>query len=724
MSGRGRCGRAAAALLAALVLIVLGTPTAPVHAGAAPPAPRPTGVSVELAAQTAWVPPDGSFDLALRVQGAPAGTRLAVRVHPAVTGRIRFDQSIRGENLGTPLRPGPPEIGIDVLPRDARGALLARYPVTTGPPPPFGVRITEPGVYPVTVELVDPDGRRLDGFVTHLIRLPTASASSTPLEIALVAPLHAPVAHQPDGSVRLREGDRERLDALVRALADEPGVPLTIVPTPETLDALADADARQGSTTIPTLRVAIEGRQVLSRPYVDLDWGAWVATGDDPELIEQIKSGNDTVGALLGLRPDARSWVLDPTVTPDALTRLRGFGVEQVVVPDPQLDPLPGRLAEAPLTRSFTVTDGAGDPMPAVATDPDLARRLRQTTDPVLNGHLALADLAVLHGYAPSLSRGAVLALPAAQAIPSTTLDVLLTGLAAARDLTGTGAAAPVRPVTVAGLFDVIEPVTLREAVLDRPYRAEPPGSLGDFPQRAATARFRLAGYRSLLGPEAARALPLERSLLIAGADELDGTGRLAYLDAVTAAVDTAVAGIVVPPQQAVTLTSESGRIPVTLENTLPHPVEVALEFRSAKLEFPEGARQTVVLAPGGPTQVDVAVRTRASGAFRLDLDVRSPDGTLPIARNELTVRSTAISGLGLLLSIAAGVFLALWWARHFRKVRRNRLLVSTAHPAVRHRPAPSTVAETASATLPATTGSRARPGVNEGEHVRSPHRH
>lgn len=721
---RPRWAATVATGLTALALIVAVTPAPSATAGS--PGPPATGVTVDLAAQTAWVPPEGSFELALRVQGAPPGTRLLVRFHPAVTGRIRFDQSIRGENLGTPLRPAPPAIALDALPRDPAGVVRATFPVTTGPPPGFGVQITQPGVYPVSVELADPQGRRLDGFVTHLVRVPAASASGPALAVAILVPLHAKIAHQPDGSLRLPDPERRRLGELVAALAEHPQVPLTIMPTPETLDALAELDTRDGSVTIPTLRAAIPGRQVLSRPYVELDWGAWVATGDDPELIGEVASGNDTVGALLGLRPDARSWVLDPTVSPDALTRLRGFGVEQVVVPDAQLEPLAGRLAEVPLTRSFTVTDGAGDPMPAVATDPDLSRRLRQTTDPVLNGHLLLADLAVLHGYAPSRPGAVVVALPSTAAVPNATLEVLLSGMTEADNLSRLGATSPARPVTVAGLFDTVEPVTTsRDVVLDRRYRSDPVGSLDGFPERVARVRARLDGYRSLLGDDPARALPLERSVLIAGARELDGTERDAYLDSVDTTVDAALAGIVVPRQQPVTLTSESGRIPVTLENTLPYPVEVALEFRSAKLEFPEGARQNLVLAPGGPTQVEVAVRTRASGAFRLDLDVRSPDGTLLVARDELTVRSTAISGLGLLLSVAAGLFLAVWWARHFRRTRRNRLLVTTSHPVMRHRhDDATTVAPGRSATLPPTTGGRGRAGVSEGEHVRSPHRH
>ena len=48
-----------------------------------------------------------------------------------------------------------------------------------------------------------------------------------------------------------------------------------------------------------------------------------------------------------------------------------------------------------------------------------------------------------------------------------------------------------------------------------------------------------------------------------------------------------------------------------------------------------------------------------------------SPDGTLPIATERLTVRSTAVSGVGVVLSIGAGLFLAGWWIHHVRSERR-----------------------------------------------------
>jgi hypothetical protein len=41
------------------------------------------------------------------------------------------------------------------------------------------------------------------------------------------------------------------------------------------------------------------------------------------------------------------------------------------------------------------------------------------------------------------------------------------------------------------------------------------------------------------------------------------------------------------------------------------------------------------------------------------------------IARTTFTVQSTALSGVGVLLSVGAGLFLVAWWTRHAWKARR-----------------------------------------------------
>jgi hypothetical protein len=69
-------------------------------------------------------------------------------------------------------------------------------------------------------------------------------------------------------------------------------------------------------------------------------------------------------------------------------------------------------------------------------------------------------------------------------------------------------------------------------------------------------------------------------------------------------------------------------------------------------------------------------VRVRTSGAFSLDVTVTSPDDALVLDTTTFDVRSTAISGVGLVLSVGAGLFLAVWWAGHWRRARRSRHLM------------------------------------------------
>jgi hypothetical protein len=47
------------------------------------------------------------------------------------------------------------------------------------------------------------------------------------------------------------------------------------------------------------------------------------------------------------------------------------------------------------------------------------------------------------------------------------------------------------------------------------------------------------------------------------------------------------------------------------------------------------------------------------------------------VSRTLVQVRSTFVSGVGVVLSFGAGLFLLLWWARNWRTVRRARRLVA-----------------------------------------------
>jgi hypothetical protein len=61
---------------------------------------------------------------------------------------------------------------------------------------------------------------------------------------------------------------------------------------------------------------------------------------------------------------------------------------------------------------------------------------------------------------------------------------------------------------------------------------------------------------------------------------------------------------------------------------------------------------------------------------FPLEVSVWTPDGSQLIAQSRQTVRSTAVSGVGVVLIVLAIVSLGIWWVRDLRHGRRARQLV------------------------------------------------
>ena len=101
------------------------------------------------------------------------------------------------------------------------------------------------------------------------------------------------------------------------------------------------------------------------------------------------------------------------------------------------------------------------------------------------------------------------------------------------------------------------------------------------------------------------------------------------------------------------------------------------LQVTSDKLLFPEGRSAVVTLPHNSSRNIPVRVHAVASGTFPLDVRVLSPDEQTVVQTVRLEVRSTVVSSVGLALTVAAGLFLLLWWARHFRDTRRARKLVA-----------------------------------------------
>jgi hypothetical protein len=298
-----------------------------------------------------------------------------------------------------------------------------------------------------------------------------------------------------------------------------------------------------------------------------------------------------------------------------------------------------------------------------MVTDTALATHLT-SDEGMVAAHRFIAELAIMWLEAPANQRGVVVHLPADADIDPDVVSVALGALADGQ---------AVRAVPVDQIFRDVPPLEDGPTTLTvAPHDVA--GDLRPVAPGLQSARSRVTGIGGLVGDPTVGAL-LEQSLLMStGSGTPDGERR-AYVERVDAALGSVSGAVTLPDEFRITLTSRSSSIPVTLTNLSDQELSVRVELDSNQLEFPEGDVLTPQLVPG-TTRIDVPVRARTSGAFTLDVTVTSPDGTIVLDTSTFDVRSTAISGVGLVLSIGAGLFLAIWWARHWRSSRRSRHLV------------------------------------------------
>ena len=133
--------------------------------------------------------------------------------------------------------------------------------------------------------------------------------------------------------------------------------------------------------------------------------------------------------------------------------------------------------------------------------------------------------------------------------------------------------------------------------------------------------------------------------------------------------------GVRVAASPVVTLTSRSGRVPVTLENNLPHDVTVRLQLEALDRSHIRSATSLVrTLRPGQKVQVEVQVQAQSAGRFPVDLQLFTPAGTPVGAPVRIVVRSTVYGTVAVAITVGAVavLFLAVL-VRGIRKIRARR---------------------------------------------------
>ena len=608
------------------------------------PATAQSGERLDLVSQTTFVT-DDPVEFTLRIPDLGPDRTLRVQVAPP-----REDPIEIAEMLREPL----PELDYTVA--DFRVENLAELVVGTTnlvsvvlPDEEIGLFLRrEPGALPVRLDLLDPNGVVIDTLLTALILEDTTLSAR--IDLGFVADGRTPLSHTTDGISIDPDAAVERVAA---AIEDAPG-PVLVSFTPETLTALADPGTTGGLSAIDDLRRLLDPHLISLMPWVSVDEEAWRLAGETDRVIALYARGQATTEQFLGRTPTPIVW-MDADTTPDAVSFLRSVGVSGGIVQPEQVDALTIQRAG---DRPIEVLDANAFPMPVLVVDRAFEEAL-VGDDPELVAQHRFTEL-LFQAKTVGTDRAILLDLDSVDRIPL----LLLLELIDTTDRLG-----------VTSVDELITRPPARDAagaVLRIELAAtEPPDVSGAASDLRLTESV-LDSYIGMVSPEAAPVAPLRTGLTVAMSDELDAEQRLAFTDAVFDVVIEGTTDFEVVESSRVTLATRTATLPVTIRNDQDLPINVIVRISSEKLRFPGGDQLDLTLDPG-LNELAIPVETVASGDSRILISLTSPDGRLDLASGSVNIRSTAISGLGLVVSLISLAILLTWWARTIVRVRRTR---------------------------------------------------
>jgi hypothetical protein len=682
-------------LVLALLFVLLFVLWAP------PPSPNAQespSVRLTLLSQTSWNCPTATADLPPEQAG-----------WSCLPGR-ELDLRFRAQNLGTePI--GELAIGVTlysrVLSRSAYEASLVSDPsividagtlpredaIEPGETRDFEVSLSleqgidpdQSGVYPVKVDLRSgiTSVAELRTPAIFLVREP-----EIPLGLSWTLVLAHPIVFAPDGtftdpSLEIALGPGGRLNGEIRALlelaSDPTAAPVDVAVSPVLLTQLGrmrqgyevsvggetrrvpagEGGAALAERALENLRTiaAAPNVEVTALPFSAPEIPSLYGGGLGRDVIVQLERGREVASTFVDtemveeiLRPPGAA-LDEPT-----LRGLSAAGIRTLLV-----GPSTVELPEQPLGFAGPPTTSLGDgSLAAIVPEPSIDAVLTSVVadDPLLAAQVLLGELTTIWQEAPGEERGVGLVMSEDAPLPGPFFPPLVRGIATAPWL------APEDAEAFVGTF----PPTDASILANPSFRRFPTTYVASLRQ----ARRRIDTLRSMLPSASLEPDRLETMLLLAEARQflISTSDGLAFIDAVKLSVRDTIDDLALETVSSVTLTSESGGVPVTVSNEGPHPLRFLVRLDSPwLLNEPTAALE---LAPGDSQTVRLQAQLRSTGRFPVHVQMVSRSGRL-IAQQRLAVRSTAYNRIALLITIGAALVLVAVWARRFLPSRAAR---------------------------------------------------
>jgi uncharacterized protein DUF6049 len=661
--------------------------------GAAVPADAQTpSATLRLLSQTSWNCPNAADLQPPPPSGltCPTGRNLVIRFRAQNTGAEVLDELSIGITLYSRILSR--SAYEDSLTTDPSVALEAVTLSRQGTIPAGGTRDFEvsmtldtgldpdhSGVYPVKVDL------RSGITSVAAIRTPAiflVRDPEIPLTLSWTFVLSHPIAFAPDGtftdpSLETALAPGGRISGQIRALVDlaaDPTAPsVDVAVSPVLLTQLGrmrggysveepdgttrDVPAGQGGAELAAnalealQRVATApGVELTTLPFSAPEIPSLYGGGLGRDVATQLDRGRAVASALI--QADPPQGILRPpgaALDDETLRGLAGMGIGTLIV-----GPTSVELPPQPLGFAGPATTALGDAaitgiVPEPSTDA-LMTSVAQA-DPVRAAQVVLGELTTIWQEAPGETRSIALVLSEDAALPGPFFPPLV------RDVSG----APwLTPNTASAFVDAF-PATETSELANPSFRRFPTTYVAALKQ----ARRRVDTLRSMLPPTSIEPERLETMLLLAEARQFltSTTDGLAFIAAVRESVKSTVDDLSLDTVSSVSLSSDSGGIPVTVSNAGQRSLSVFVRLAAPQLR--NEPNQQLDLGPGDSQTLRLQAQLGSTGRFQIHVQMLAPDGR-PLDDQTLIVRSTAYNRIALLITIGAAMMLVAVWARRF----------------------------------------------------------
>jgi hypothetical protein len=631
-------------LIVAIAIICLGL-------GKAGPASAADGTSLVLVAESATVPADGTATFTVEVTNAPPDSVIALDVYLPVDGdRAAVEAAMQGKVRGQQFFPG--------IRLDAATALGPDRRVTlTVPTSSDGrnntFRLKTAGLYPVLISVLK-GTTPIARLTTFLVRVDPASR---PVNVAVVLPVDQAPTLQPDGSRVLDAATRARLAAIERLSSIAPTVPLTLAIRPDIIDALQNSTVEDRALATRLAAVAKRG-QVLIDSAIAIDPSQAARSGLSDAYRQQVTEGSRIITDWAGddaIDSGARfvSAPLDQNGLKLAREAEKTNFINLIVLPNAVTASTVGTVGPSTVSTAEVPTSETL----AMIGDTGFADLLATRTNPGAAVNLFVAQLQALSPPPDKPLPGITLAAPPDwTAEAGGPLDLLVSRLANSGGL---------RPLVA---LEVRQQLRMTGTAITRTFRDATAASAGDIGGELALVNLSIASLASMMPTPPPNTNTL---LTVASSTVLTAEQRAAYIAAAKAPTDAMQNVIDTPERQTFTVAAGKAAIPIRITSKILTPIKVKLHFTSDKADFTPND-QIVTLNDGLFQQDNMPINAR-NGKYPVRLEVLTPAGDQLLATGVYEVQAIAYGGLGLALSVGAGIVLVTWWISHARSTRRRK---------------------------------------------------